>query len=232
MERNPKLDELFTNQFQPVLPVDYVTINVKVGVSELFSEAANIYAMEAERVMRFTSNDKFNISSDSFLKYFTTLLYLRVARVNDTQNNTVKAYRADLRHYLIPAFVSTLINSIGKATDLDYGFMFVPTTDITVDDLLSPQEMRAISRKLETLNKEGLVCIETGISMTPYGELSMMAALNIQGEVLSYKKDHPIYGFYAAFFKHTLISDVVNPNTLRIRYGSETDYHMYLRHIV
>lgn len=232
MENNPKLEELFKNQFQPILPVDYVTINVKVGMSELFSEAATIYSMEAERVMRFTSNDNFNISSDSFLKYFTTLLYLRVARVNNNQNNTVKAYAADLRNYLIPAFVSTIINSIGKATDSDYGFMFVPTTDISVEDLLSPSEMRVISRKLETLNKEGLVCIETGIAMSPYGELSMMATLNIQGEVLSYKKDHPIYGFYAAFLKHSLISDVMNPNVFRIRYGAEIDYRMYLQHIV
>lgn len=232
MENNTKLEGLFNDQFQPALPVNYVTVNVRVGVSDLFSEASTIYSMEAERVMRFTSNDHFTISSDKFLNYFKTLLFLRIARVNSAESQIVRAYIKDQRNYLIPAFVSTLINSIGKATDSDFGFLFVPTTTISADELLSPSEMVEISTKLKTLNKEGLVCVETGIAMTPYGELSMMATLNIQGDILSYRKDHPIYGFYASFLKHTITSDIMNPNALRIRYGAENDYRMYLQHIV
>lgn len=227
-----KLESLFENNFQPQLPVNTIEVKVKIDLSSMFVDAARMYSMEAERVMRFTSNVLFQVTEEEFLKYFKTLLYLRVARVNNVQNETLKAYRSDMRNYLIPAFVSTLINSIGLASDNNYGFSFRPLYSIEGTDVMTPTEMWDVTRRLKTLNVEGLVCIETGIAMSPLGELAMMATLNVQGEVLGYKKDHPIYGFYASFFKHQLVDSTINASAFRIRYGSESDYRMYLTQIV
>lgn len=232
MEHNPKLEELFQKHFQPELPVNTITVNVKIDTSDIFLDVASVYSQEAERVMRFTSNAHFEISTEEFLKYFKTLLFLRVARVNNVTNSAVNGYKNIQRNLLIPAFVHILINSIGRATDTDYGFTFVPQVDINSVDLMSPEQMQDVSRRLVTLNREGLVCTETGVSMNPAGELSVMATLNIQGEILSYKKDHPVYGFYASFFRHSIVSNTISADILRIRYGAESDYRSYLHMIV
>lgn len=232
MGNNQNLEELFERNFQPSLPVNTVIVEVQIEVSDVFRDAARRYSLEADRVMRFTSNTAYQISEEQFLQYFTTLLYNRVMRVNGVQNEVTRTYRNDMRNYLIPAFVSTLINSVGRATDADYGFTFVPKMNIAVGDLMPADEMRLLSTKLKTLNVEGLVCIETGIAMQPEGDLSFMATLNIGNDILSYKKNHPIFGFYAAFFKHTILTDTIEPKTLRIRYGAESDYKMYVQNIV
>ncbi len=232
MEKNPKLEELFERSFQPALPVNTVLVEVQIEVSELFRDAARTYSLEADRVMRFTSNANFQITEDLFLSYFQTLLYLRVMRVNGVQDATTKLYRNDMRNYLIPAFVSTLVNSIGRATDSDFGFTFIPKMNIAAGDLMSDSDMRAISNKLKVLNVEGLVCIETGIAMQPEGDLSFMATLSIEGDIKSYRKNHPIFGFYAAFFKHQILTDTLDAKALRIRYGAESDYRMYVQNIV
>lgn len=215
-----------------ILPKNLLTVEVSMKPSTLLEDAAAVYAQESERVTRFVSNDKFIITSDEFYKYFTTLLYLRVARVNGTENSTTKLYKYDIRGYNVPAFIHTLLTSVGIAVDRDYGFKFIPSFEPDVSKLFGPEEMREISLKLSFLNIEGLTCVETGISMRPEGELSLMAVLNIEEEILSYKKDHPVYGFYASFFKHKVIDDVLNPSVLRIRYGVEQEYATYVRYIV
>lgn len=232
MENNQKLSESIEATFQPCLPVNTVIVEVQITPSQIFKDAAEIYAQEAERVMRFTTNPGYTISNIDFEQYFKTLLYLRIMRVNNVRDTVTKAYQSDQRNYLIPAFVATLINSIGRASDMDYGFTFIPKMTINAYELLTAQQMYKLSGKLRGLALEGLVCIETGIAMSPLGELSTMAALNIEGEVLSYKKDHPIYGFYASFFKHELLTSALDPSLLRIRYGAQSDYRMYLHQIV
>jgi hypothetical protein len=232
MVNNQNLEELFEKHFQPALPVNTVIVEVQIEVSDLFRDAAQMYSLEADRVMRFTSNSAFQISEEEFFSYFQTLLYLRVMRVNGVQDATTNLYRNDMRGYLIPAFVSTLINSVGRATDSDFGFTFIPKMNISVDELMPAEDMRNISNKLKVLNIEGLVCIETGIAMQPEGDLSFMATLNIGNDIMSYKKNHPIFGFYAAFFKHTILTDGLEAKALRIRYGAESDYRMYIKNIV
>lgn len=226
------LEKLFEDNFQPVLPVDTVIVEVNIEVSDLMYDAAETYSMEADRVMRFTTNENYQISRDEFVSYFKTLLFLRVARVNGLTNKVTALYRNDMRNYCIPAFMSTLINSIGKATDNDFGFTFVPRMDIAAEDLLSDSEMRSISKRLSVLNMQGLTCVETGISMSPLGDLNAMAVFSVQHDVRSYRKNHPIFGFYAAFFNHTLVTEVMDPSSLRIRYGAQSDYRMYVNQIV
>lgn len=233
MDIDKRMEELLEARGPLVLPRNYITVTVELKPSELFEEVSKVYEAEAERVMRFTVNQNFVVTKNDFLKYFKTLLYLRVTKATGVKNNTTAAYHSDMRSYQVPAFIHILLTSIGVATDRDFGFVFVPAVKgITDQDLLSPEEMREISLKLSRLSIEGLTCVDTGISMRPECELSFMAVLNIEGEILSYKKDHPLYGFYAAFFKHQIIDETLNPSALRIRYGSQKEYEAYVLRVV
>lgn len=232
MQHNTDIQRMLEENYQPVLPINTATVEVILEPSDLFKEAANVYFLEGERVLRFTSNPNFQITEDEFLGYFSTLLYLRVARVNGVQDATTKNYMADFRNYYVPAFVHNLLSSIGKAIDYDFGFEFVPKVKIDVKSLLGASEMRDISKRLGQMSREGMVCVDTGISLHPTGELALMATMNISEEILSYRKDHPIYGFYAAFFKHELVSNVIDPKMLRIKYGSANDYNILVQQIV
>lgn len=226
------LKGLFESEFQPVLSVNTIDIEVQLETSQMFKDMSQVFSMEADRVMRFTTNENYQVSTQEFVGYLTTLLYLRVARVNGTKNSTTRMYYHDQRNYLVPAFASTLINSIGIATDSDYGFRFIPVINVKVDELLSPQVMIEISRKLSVLNKQGFICTETGIHPEIKGDLELMATFNLESDIRSYKKNHPIFGFYASFFKHTIVSDALEAKSLRIKYGAESDYKLYLQHIV
>lgn len=232
---NTIIDQLkarLQEQAPTILPKNLLEVVVDLAPSRLFQDAARVYSLESQRVTRFTGNDNFVISENEFERYFITLLYLRVMRVNNVQNNVTNMYRGDIRNYYVPAFVHTLLTSIGIAVDRDFGFKFVPSVTVEADMLLSAQEMRMLSDKLSFLSREGLTCVDTGISVRPEGELSFMAVLNISEEVLSYKKDHPVYGFYASFFKHQVVDSVINPSHFRIRYGSEDEYATYVKYIV
>lgn len=228
---NDNLTNVFETEFK-VLPVSTVNAVVKIEMSDLFDDAATTYSQEVDRVMRFISNPYYQITADEFLKYFTTLLYLRVMHVNGQKNKTTANYYADQRKYVVPTFIHVLLTSIGKATDRTQGITFKPAIEVDLDNLHSAEKMREISDKLDIINKEGLTCVETGVPINIEGDLQFMITLNLEHEILSYSKHHAIYGFYAAFFKHTLMCDVLEPKNLRIRYGVLNDYKSYLRQIV
>lgn len=223
-----KLKTMLEQEGQPVVPKDLVQVEVKLEFGGLVKDAARTYSLEVDRILR-GSGSKLQITEEEFEKYFKTLLFLRVSRVNNSNSNSFIPYRNAMRSYRIPVFMDTLINSIGLATDVGFGYRFYPVVIVDAKDTLSPNEMQDISDRLDVLNIEGLVCTLTGIKMSPDGDLQTMAVFSIHGEVLSYKKDHPIYGFYAAFFKHEIISDVLDTSNLRIRYGADIEYQQYIR---
>lgn len=223
---------MLEERFAPARPENMVVVQVLIKFGDLIQEAAQVYEMEVERVMRFSNHESFQITSGEFVKYFNTLLYMRICHVTNTQNQVTKSYKPYYRNVRIPAFMDTLINSIGVAEDIDFGFRFVPSMDIKAEELLSPEELDNISRRLDYIGREGLVITENGLNVKPAGELQVMAMFSIHNEVKSYKKDHPIYGFYAAFFKHEIVSEVLEPKFLRIRYGANTEYVPIVREIV
>ena len=229
-----ELERTISEHGPKIMAASTVTIQVKLSPSDLLTEASTVYHMESERVTRYTSTQDFTISTEDFKKYFTTLLWLRVSRVNATDNAAdTRLYRSMIRNYNVPAFIHILLTSIGRATDHDFGFEFIPTMDTPKKtELLTPEEMIVVSRKLDFLNREGLTCVNTGISMSPLGELATMATFNIETEIKSYRKDSPIYGFYTAFFNHTIVGDIINPNMFRIKYGAQSDFRRFVSSIV
>lgn len=207
--------------------INTIRVGVHISSGELLDDLAKQYYMEGIRVMRFQT-PAYSYTEEELCKYLKTLLFLRVKQANRELDKLTQPYHSDMRHYVVPAFVHTLLTSIGIASDYDYGFDFYPKTSVEAVDLLSASEMLSVSQALRQQSFEGLKCVDTGVPLQEEGDLSFMATFNIQGEILGYKKDHPLFGFYASLFNHEIISDILNPSVLRIRYGATSDYRSLL----
>jgi len=201
---------------------------IKLEPSELIHDMAELEHKEMERVMRFTVN-KIVLSVEEIEKYFKTLLYLRVIQVTDYKN--LKDYRFTLKSLNIPVRIYQIILSLGEAIDRDYGIRFLPAMEIEAESLLGANELREYSDRLSVLIPEGYLVVETGLPSAINGELGFMACLLISDEkVFSYRKDHPVYGFIASFFKSELINKAFDMD-YRIYYGSKEDYKIMLSRI-
>jgi hypothetical protein len=119
-----------------------------------------------------------------------------------------------------------LLISVGKAYDKDFNLEFIPAYKVTGDNILSPEEMEALSSLFRQFNGVGLKCV-VGMPNDTTGELDFMAMCHVQDEVVSYRKAHPVYGFLAAFFKQQELNKVTG-TMCRVIYGYESDYKYQL----
>lgn len=223
-------DEVARRITEADCPKPQVEMTMKETVSitpgELFNDLVQLYSAEQDRVLRFKSTPNL-MSGGEMMKYFHTLLWIRVQHVRGTLKRDYKKF---IHKGTIPALVYQILLGIGDAKDADYGIRFTPQFEIETEMLLAPEQVLEISDKFDTLNLEGLVCIETGVPKDPEGELGFMATYNMEGKVLSYRKDHPVYGFYSAFFEHQLTQELLK-QFLRVSYGYADDYQTVLRSI-
>lgn len=201
---------------------------IKLSPSELVADMAGLENLEMQRVMRFTAS-KVILSSEDIEKYFNTILWLRVLQVN--RDKRLKPYAYANHSLNIPVRLVQILLSMGEAVDRDYGIRFVPSMDITAEMLLSPAELREYSDRISAMIPEGYLVVETGLPTSTLGELGFMACLLVQDEKIhSYRKDHPVYGFIASFFKSELISKAFEMD-YRMYYGSVEDYRAMLSRI-
>lgn len=201
---------------------------IKLEPSELIHEMAILENREMQRVMRFTTSDVV-LDVEEIEKYLKTILYLRVLQVNDSKS--LGNYRFTLKDLNIPVRLYQIILSLGEAVDRDYGIRFLPVIEVDSEDLLGPEELRQYSDRLSILIPEGYLVVETGLPTSTYGELGFMACLLVsQEKIYSYRKDHPVYGFIASFFKSELINKAFDMD-YRIYYGSVEDYKVMLSRI-
>lgn len=202
---------------------------VKLEPSDLISDMARLENMEMQRVMRFTTNNVV-LSTEEIEKYFKTIIYLRVLQVTGGKKFSTYANFA-MKTMNIPVRLYQIILSLGEAIDRDYGIKFVPSMELDAEMLLGLTELQELSDKISVLIPEGYLVVETGLPTTTNGELGFMACLLVNDEkVYSYRKDHPVYGFIASFFKSELISKAFSID-YRMYYGSVEDYKAMLGRI-
>lgn len=202
--------------------------NVKLSPSELVHDMAKLENLEMQRVMRFTES-KVILSVEEIEKYFHTILWLRVLQVN--QDKKAAPYKFANHSLNIPVRLVQILLSIGEAVDRDYGVRFMPQMDVIAELQLTPEELREYSDRLSVLLPEGYLVVETGLPTSTSGELGFMACLLVQDEkVMSYRKDHPVYGFIASFFKSELMSKAFEVE-YRMYYGCCEDYKAMLSRI-
>lgn len=201
---------------------------VKLQPSVLVADMAILENLEMQRVMRFTKSDVI-LDVKDIEKYFNTILWLRVLQVNHDKRIAPYAFA---NHSLnIPVRLVQILLSMGEAVDRDYGIRFMPSMDIEAEKQLSPEELREFSDKISVMIPEGYLVVETGLPTSTLGELGFMACLLVQDEkIYSYRKDHPVYGFIASFFRSELVSKAFGID-YRMYYGSIEDYRAMLSRI-
>lgn len=200
-----------------------VTVKVDLYPSRVMDALADALLAEVQRLAPSRGMKEIDeLEADDILKYLKTLLYIRVNYVNNVKFKGYEDY-ANLSYELaVPALMSQILTSIGKVRDEEYNLEFIPTTTLSASDILAASEMRAISDILTRLHRNGLKVV-FGIPRDRQGELGFMAMQHVEGQVLSYRKDHPVYGFLASFFAQQQLNEVTG-TMARVVYGYENDY--------
>lgn len=199
-----------------------LTVIVEIAPSELISVMAGKLLSELGRTAPYAGYAPItDLEVNDIRRYLNTLIWMRVNHVNDIHDKTVSSYRKLYRYLAVPVLPYQLLLSIGKAFDKDYNLAFVPACSFTQDDILSPDEMDAISSIFRQF--QGSVKVVFGLPNDSEGELDFMTMCHVKDEIVSYRKCHPVYGFLASFFKQKELNSITGM-MCRIVYGYETDF--------
>lgn len=224
------INSLVESMFKDVKPMNEPTITVQVEMapSSMMRSLAEETVKEVNRIASSSRQEStLEIETADVLKAFATLVHLRVLAVTAPESKVYRSYRAAVKHFAVPVLMYQLLIPIGVAYDKDYSIEFVPTTSIPGEDLLSPQEMMALSDVFRRLENYGFKVVY-GIPQTDEGELQFMAMSHVADSILSYRtKDHPVYSFLASFFRQQALNEVTGA-MCRILYGYESDYRYYI----
>jgi len=226
---NSKLRSMFDDQKPVVQPTIFITVDIHT--SKLMDELARCYESELYRVAGSAGArllDK--VDREVIRRYLTTAGWMRVMQTTASGHKSFAGYREFYRKLAVPVLAYQLFIGIGPATDRDYGIQFVPVATIEGKELLSPDEMKEVSRVFFSLQNSGFKLV-AGLPQDPDGELDFMAMSHVHGIVKSYKKSHPVYGFLASFFAQQQLNETIGM-MCRIVYGYETDYAMNIAHLV
>jgi hypothetical protein len=138
--------------------------------------------------------------------------------------NVRQEYRFLLREVEVPALFETILGQIGIVVDKDFGLRFVPKVEIQAQDLLSPSELFEYSQYVLYISNFGLRTTKGLPNPKDCGSLGAFAAnMMDNGDILSYRKDHPVYGFVAACFEFNHLLEIIGGG-LRIKYGSVSEF--------
>lgn len=220
MERAEKL-------FSAPTPANVIRVDVELDKSDLITHVAGLYVRELGRL----ASVKMDLpDQDTLVQYFCTLVALRCETCNEGKPKSETVFFKKVA--VIPAFFGTLLVQIGVAFDREYGLRFIPKSSFASTDIMGPKELTEMSDLLSSYEPLGLKLV-TGIPKAIEGELGFMACkfLNNDKSIMSYRRDHPIHGFYASFFRAKWLEACMD-GACRIRYDYEESYRQALAQMV
>lgn len=208
-----------------------VVVNVKVQPSIVMEELANVLVDEIHRVSGYSHDPVIEgLDKKDILKYLSTLTWMRVQHVLRAENSSFSSYRRLYMEAAVPALAYQIFVCVGEAFDRDFGLKFLPVAEIQADDLLAPDQMKLISDVLSRLERNGLNIVY-GLPRDRSGEIGFMAMTHVDGVVRSYRKDHPVYGFLASFFRQEVLNEVTGTMS-RVVYGYVSDYRYRVSRLI
>lgn len=184
---------------------------------------------ELVRVANFQVVALGDVDQEMIRKYLCTTAWMRRCKAAQVYSKAVNPYRAYEKTVAIPTQWYQVLISIGQAYDSDYAIRFVPGTQMDENDLVSPSELVLVSDLMFRLQRSGFEVV-AGIPKDVEGELGFMAMQHFDGECLSYRRDHPVYGFLASYFAGKEISEALGA-LVRVTYGYDTDYEVMLNQV-
>lgn len=228
MNISDQLAKQFANE--PISTQATLTVRVNVEPSNLVGDLAFVLHNELHRVLGSAGTHLLqDVAAEDVRKYINTVIWMRVNHVNGVRDNVTKEYAAQYRRCAVPVLVYQLLIGIGEALDRDYGLRFIPEIDLDANDILGPADFIKLSNVMFAAQNNGFKVVG-GLPNNPIGELPFMAMQHVSQTVTSYRKDHPVYGFLAAFFKQEQLNSVTG-TMHRIVYGYESDYAVNLAHL-
>jgi len=198
-------------------------VDVEVAPGTVFDEMSTAFMQELERVSQPHQID------GEMHEYLLTLLWMHIHRIRGTLPNE---YRPLVRVVEIPAAFFTFLMQIGDVVDRDFGLLLRVQIGFPINNILSPSEVMEFSNVLLSYTRKGFVTTKGMPNPDKAGTLGAMAAVLVEtGDVLSYRHDHPVYGFVAACLQFSALNDFLGLNALRVRYGTLTEYQIAARYI-
>lgn len=203
-----------------------ITVRVEVYESDMVHLLAQKLKSEFDRMAPYASYTVISdLTGTDIEKYLKTITWLRVCHVMD-ETSQCRDYRPLTKRLAIPVLYYQLMLCIGRVHDSEFNLEFVPAYSITEDDLLSVDQMEAISSVFRQFENSGMKVVY-GMPKDRSGELDFMAMSHVSNEVTSYRHSHPVYGFLAAFFRQKQLNEVTGCMS-RVVYGYESDYRYEL----
>ena len=223
---NRKVESLFKD----FKPMNEPTITVKVGMepSSMVDELAKVIYEEVQRIAGSTGTPTCALTEEDVLKASKTLVFLRVLEATRTDSAVFHQYRVVNKHFAVPVLLYHLLIPIGVVRDPEFSITFIPEASIAGDDLLAPEEMMRVSDVFTRLENRGFKVVY-GIPRGEEGELDFMAMTHVEQAILSYRsKSHPVYAFYASFFRQKEFNEVTGMMS-RVLYGYDSDFRYLIR---
>lgn len=209
------------------IPMSAINETVELQPTKVFESLGKLIYQDMVRIYGMLGSQDAAVTEEEIVKYLKTLVYLRVDIANGSSSKNLTSYKTLRKHVSIPVLVYQLLVQIGPAVDRDYMIRFIPSYSIDGKDLLSLEDLQRVSDEMMGLENHGLKLV-FGIPKEEEGDLDFMAMSHVEDVVKSYKKSHPVVGFYASFFAQQELSQLTGA-FCRIHYGYESDYEVYLR---
>lgn len=194
--------------------------------NDMLEDYTRLLVSEGNRLSPVAKKDYF--SAMELTRYLQSLLWIRVSLVNNT---LPRDYAVIAKTACIPILWAALIDLVGVATDEDFGITFKPVMTINAEMLMSPSEMVEMSHRIKALERNGFRQTTSGVGRQVEGDLGFMALNHIETEVVSYRRDHPMYAFFSSFFNLQSLETIIGMKS-RIAFGSKDQFRLYLHALV
>lgn len=229
MENNNATQQIINNEVfeQPRSVSNSILYKVQMVMDDLYVNMAKWELMELQRCTRFATNVALP-EADDLARYFRTLTWIRVTQA--TEPKKVGDYKVAVHSARIPNRLSVILSNIGEAYDRDSNIKFVPVCEISAEDLMSVTEMMELSDLIGAYLQDGYATV-VGMEKSNLGSVMLMSKLVISEpgqlkQVLSYRKDNPVYAFFAAILQMEIVDLTYQDlfRQYRVQYSSVDQY--------
>lgn len=222
---NSSLQSAFTDS--KLMNTNTIVVAVEMKPSTMMQALAEELLGELQRMAPYSGYAPVSdLEATDILKYLSTLTWMRCQACIPSGSKSYAKYRTLAKHVSVPVLAYQFLLSMGVAFDRDYSIEFKPEYSIGEEELLSPDEVLAVSNLLRSFETSGMKLVQ-GLPSDPYGDLDFMALCHVEDFVVGYRKAHPVYGFLASFFKQKSLNEVTGM-MCRVIYGYDTDYKVQI----
>lgn len=194
-------------------PVEAEVVEITVGIdSPVLVSYLTAFYDQLEAIVHHQGGT-LSITFEELETYIRAMIYSRVEYVNNRK--PICHWRDELR---VPAFLSIVLENMGKVDVADKGLLLVPKFRGEVPDV-SLSWMQSISRKLKLFENHGVHFAE-GYSRDTHGEYNFMTLELMNNKVMATENvAPPVYALLAGTLAIQGLSSVLSSQSFRVEYA-------------